>query len=196
MWPWEHAAVGYVCYSAATRLLGGDPPDGDPVLFLAVGTQFPDLVDKPLSWGLGVFPTGYAAGHSVLVLLALTLLALGGVRDDGRRRNAVAFLVGAWTHVAGDLLSPLRAGEPLGIDRVLWPVVEREPYGDDLGVERGLVYFREYLADVGTGDLSTSLALGVALGVTSVVLWLVDGAPGVRAITTRVEAFARRRRGR
>ncbi|MFC6954569.1 metal-dependent hydrolase [Halorubellus litoreus] len=196
MWPWEHAAVGYVCYSAATRLLAGDPPEGDPVLFLAVGTQFPDLVDKPLSWGLGVFPTGYAAGHSVLVLLALTVLALAALRDDGRQRNAVPFLVGAWTHVAGDVVSPLRAGEPLGVDRVLWPVVEREPYPDDLGVERGLVYLREYLADLGTADVSTGLVLGIALGMASVVLWLVDGAPGVRTVATRVEAVARQLRRR
>jgi hypothetical protein len=143
-----------------------------------------------------VFPTGYAAGHSVLVLLALTVLSLAYVSDDGRRRNAVAFLVGAWTHVAGDVVSPLRAGDPLGVDRVLWPLVEREPYADDLGADRGLVYLREYLADVGSGDLSTSLALGVALGVASVVLWLVDGAPGVRAIATRVAAVARQLRGR
>lgn len=196
MWPWEHAAVGYVCYSAATRLLGGEPPDGDPVLFLAVGTQFPDLVDKPLSWGLGVFPTGYAAGHSAIVLIALSVLVVAIVREEGRRRNAVAFLVGAWTHVAGDVVSPLRAGEPLGIDRVLWPVVEREPYDDDLGVERGFVYLREYLADIGSADVGTGVLLGFALGVASVVLWLVDGAPGVRAVTTRVAAFARRRRGR
>ncbi|WP_323675909.1 metal-dependent hydrolase [Halorubellus sp. PRR65] len=196
MWPWEHAAIGYVCYSAASRLLAGEPPDGDPVLFLAVGTQFPDLVDKPLSWWLGVFPTGYAAGHSVLVLLAVTLLALGLVRDEARRRNAVAFLVGAWTHVAGDVVSPLRAGDSLGVDRVLWPVVERPPYADDLGLERGVVYLREFLSDLGTVDVGPVLVLTLALAVASVLLWLVDGAPGVRALAARIERTTRSRRER
>ena len=49
MWPWEHLAFGYVLYSLGVRTLRGRTPRGPPVLVLAVATQVPDLLDKPLA---------------------------------------------------------------------------------------------------------------------------------------------------
>jgi hypothetical protein len=196
MWPWEHAAIGYVCYSAATRLVAGRAPRGDPVLALAVGTQFPDLVDKPLSWGLGVFPTGYAIGHSILVAVPAGILLAVLARDRGLGQIAVAFVLGYWTHILGDVLAPLRRGDPLGVDRVLWPVVAREPYPDDLGFSRGFVYVLEYVRDLGTADLSTLLVSHVGLAALTLALWLVDGAPGVRELLGHVGRVARMAIGR
>lgn len=57
MWPWEHAAVGYLLCSAALaarRTVLNDIP----VIALGVATLLPDLIDKPLALWLGVFPEG------------------------------------------------------------------------------------------------------------------------------------------
>ena len=53
MWPWGHLAAGYPVYTAYTRLHTGDPPADVPALVALLGTQLPDLVDKPLA----VLPT-------------------------------------------------------------------------------------------------------------------------------------------
>lgn len=86
MWPWEHLAVGYIGYSLSVRLAGRGVPRPRPVVALAVGTQFPDLVDKPLSWTLGVLPSGHSLAHSLFAALPLATLAVTvGVALDRRR---------------------------------------------------------------------------------------------------------------
>jgi len=191
MWPWEHAAVGYLLFSLGCRLVDGAPPGGDPTLALALGTQLPDLVDKPLSWGLGWFPDGYAVGHSVVfaVPLAALVLALGYRRR--RLRVAIGFVTGHLSHLAGDLLGPLRRGVPAPWRRLLWPVVERSPYDEDLGLARGLAYLAEYVDALGSADLRSLLVVHVALTAGTIALWLADGAPGPRAFARRVRTLAR-----
>lgn len=184
MWPWEHLALGYLCYSGARRVLGLSPPADRPVLALAVGTLAPDLVDKPLSWGLGLFPSGYAVGHSALVgvPVGVGLLVAGHRRGTGGL--AVAFVVGYWSHLVGDVLSGALYGDGPTLSVVLWPLVERAPYAEDFGLfGRGLHYLREFVADVGAAErpgLLVAVAFGPAL--LAVGLWLLDGAPGPRAL--------------
>jgi hypothetical protein len=196
MWPWEHAAVGYVCYSTARRVLAGESPRGDPVLALAVGTQFPDLVDKTLSWGLEVFPTGYAVGHSMLVGVPAGLAAIALAERRGHRPGAVAFVFGHWSHIAADVVAPLRRGEDLGVDRALWPIVTNEPYATDLGLRRGVRYLQEYVIELAHADVGTVVVLHLGLTLLSVALWLVDGAPGLRALGGHLQRVARSGRRR
>ena len=97
MWPWEHAAVGYLLLSLGSRASGRGPPSTPAVLALLFGTQLPDLVDKPLSWEFDLFPSGYAVGHSALVAVPVGLLVLA----LGRRRPS----------------SGLRSTPPVGANR-------------------------------------------------------------------------------
>jgi len=71
MWPWGHLAVGYLLWSVLVRDRRFRPPTGAETLLLAVGTQFPDAVDKPLAWSLGVLPNGRSLAHSVFLATAL-----------------------------------------------------------------------------------------------------------------------------
>jgi hypothetical protein len=91
MWPWEHLAVGYLLYSASVRLRTGSGPGDGPALALALSTQFPDLVDKPLAWSLGVLPDGTTVAHSVFVAVpaVVVVAALERGRAGGRYAPAI-----------------------------------------------------------------------------------------------------------
>lgn len=83
MMPWGHAAFGYALYSLGHRAWTRAPPSGKAVLAALFGTQLPDLVDKPLSWGLHLFPQGYSVAHSVFVAIPIGLLVIAlGVYYD------------------------------------------------------------------------------------------------------------------
>jgi len=187
MWPWEHAALGYLLVSLATRATRGRPPDEAAVVAVLVGTQLPDLVDKPLSWGLGVFPTGHGVGHSVFAGVAVGALAW---RARRHREPVLALALGYWSHLAGDALDPLRDGGGIAVERLLWPVVRAEPYARDYGLARGLVYLREFAGGLSAGD--PAVVVSLAAPAAGLALWLVDGAPGLGAVRRLTRAGRRR----
>lgn len=192
MWPWEHVAVGYLLYSLGSRLLGRAPPSAGAAGALAVGGLLPDLVDKPLSWGLGWFPSGYAVGHSAFVALPLGLAVLVAGRRLDHKRWAVGFVVGYWAHLSADVANPLRNGNPVAPGRVLWPVVEADPYATDLGLGRGLAYLDDLLAELATMPPADILLVYLLLPGATVTLWVLDGAPGV-AVLARAAGGVRSR---
>lgn len=178
MWPWEHLAVGYVVYSLLRRLWTGRPPADGAALAVAVGTQLPDLVDKPLAWGLGVLPSGLSAGHSVFVAVPTAVLAWGLSRRAGRPDVGVALGVGHLSHLAGDVLYPVLLGGQFGLGAILWPLVPRPPdQGELLG--RVAELFADFLAFLATPRGQVYLAGEVALLSAALALWLYDGAPGL-----------------
>jgi hypothetical protein len=191
MWPWEHAAVGYLLYSLGRRALGRRPPGDGEALVLLGATQFPDLVDKLLSWRFAVFPSGYAAGHSALVAVPVGVLALGAAIRRDRPALGAAFVVGYWSHPVADVLSPLRGGGSPDPGRVLWPLVEQQPYDTDYGLRRGLVYFERFLADLAAMEATTLLALYLLVPLATALLWVLDDTPGLAFLTRRLDAVRR-----
>lgn len=177
MWPWGHAAVGYLLYSGALRVTGREPPTDRAAVTVLVATQFPDLIDKPLSWGLGLFPTGYALGHSVFIAVPVGVLILGARRDEGG--VAPAFVAGYWSHLVGDVLDPLRRGEPPLLDRVLWPVVAGRPYEEALGLGRGVAYLEAFVRAAASTDPLEIILIYLLLPLVMAAEWVVDGAPGL-----------------
>lgn len=177
MWPWDHVAVAYVLYSLLRRL-GGERPSSE-VFVLGGAAILPDVVDKTLSWGLGAFPSGYAVGHSLFVAVPLgTLVAVLSARRQ-RLDVGLAFVVGYWSHLAGDVAwGALVYGEP-AFDRILWPLVEFEPYPTRRGLlDRALYYLGELAATLGDAEPAV-VAAYLAPVAASVALWLLDGAPGI-----------------
>lgn len=179
MWPWEHVAFGYLCYSLYRHARHGLVPGDRLAVAVALGALFPDLVDKPLSWAAGVFPSGYAVGHSIASLAVVAGLAVA-LRHRGRGRLTGAFVVGYGTHLVGDVVYPTLLGEGTALDRVLWPLVTAAPYEERLGlVARTARYLHRYLAMALSGDIGTALAVQAALLLAVVGLWLYDGTPGL-----------------
>jgi hypothetical protein len=191
MWPWEHLAVGYLAYAALVHLVARRPPAGDAVVVLAVATQLPDLIDKPLAWSLAVLPSGASLAHSLAFALPATLVALALARRVGHTRLGVAFAVGYLLHLPADALYPALLGRGPKVAFLFWPFVP-VPAGSASGFlpqfEALLSTFLAYLATPrGTAYLVGEVVL---LG-SALALYAYDGTPGLRWL--RRGARARRR---
>jgi hypothetical protein len=181
MWPWGHLAFGYLAYSLSFRAAFREAPTGGPTLVLAVATQLPDLVDKPLSWTFDVFKTGYGAGHSVFVAVPVLAAAAVLARRTDRERYGLAFCAGYAAHLAGDVLLESALSRAVSFDLVLWPVAEFSGYAVDRGFfGRFSEYLVTFVADVLSGDATFYVALYLVLFTSVLALWLYDGLPVAR----------------
>ncbi|MFB6282006.1 MAG: metal-dependent hydrolase [Haloferacaceae archaeon] len=181
MFPWGHAAVGYLAYRGLRAARGRDAPTPAAALGVAVGSQAPDLIDKPLAWTLGVLPAGRALGHSLLVAaLAGALLArVGAVR--ARPAAATGFAVGALSHALADAAGPALAGRPAAASFLLWPALPLR-IEDDGHAILGMLRSVEPTPDV---------LVGLALTAAAAAVWVRDGAPGAGFVTRRLPGRGR-----
>lgn len=171
MWPMGHLAVAYLLYSGYRRLGANRLPAGVSVILVAVGSQLPDLVDKPLSWYLGMLPTGRSFAHSLLVLVPLSGLAYAIGRRYGRTDAGVALAIGALSHVIVDAVPAIWGDAQATF--LLWPALPVEPY--ESGPPSVLAMFRESLS-------SLYFLLEIGLVVLAGLLWRQDGYPGIGAV--------------
>ncbi|WP_224335602.1 metal-dependent hydrolase [Haloprofundus halobius] len=179
MWPWEHLAFGYVLYSLFRHASGGKPT-GPEVFVLAAATQFPDLVDKPLSWTFGVMPTGYGLAHSIFLVPVFAAAALLVARQLGDRTLGVAFVAGQLSHLAGDVVYPLVGGDALSFDPLLWPLANNTGAAPEGGsLELVAYYLVRWLGDLIRLDVGFLLVFELALAAFVFGLWAYDGFPGV-----------------
>lgn len=189
MFPWGHLAVGYLFYTAFTRLVNRRPPEGPPTIALAVGTQLPDLVDKPANWWVGILD-GRGIGHSLLVVVPLCALVVALARRRDRPAVGAALSIGLVTHLLGDAWRAVLAGEvQASASYLLWPLWEAPTYA----IDSPWGHLGSWLATVrllrwsSLGDLLAS-GFGVQLAALLLVVtvWAVDGFPGVGLLWRRV----------
>lgn len=174
MWPWGHLAAGYLLYRVVVRRAPAQPL---PALALAVGTQLPDLIDKPLAWTVQLLPNGRSLGHSLLV--AGPLLAALMLSTDGRRRRvAVALASGYLTHLATDALYPVLDGDLYFVGFLGWPAI---PPIDYPTVHEGIVsHFLQF-------TLTPRSGFEILLFAIAALVWVADGAPGLRLVGQTVK---------
>lgn len=180
MWPWEHMAIGYVAVSISIRLAGGRVGD-DVALVTVFGSQFPDLIDKPLAWSVGVLPSGTTLAHSVFVAVPLSALVVAVSYRLGRTPIGVAFVLAYLLHLPADVLyGALTLGESPSWGAILWPVVSKPPGGDPGGlVAETLFYASAYLDFLSSPRAARYLVFEGALLLSAFGLWLLDGRPGI-----------------
>lgn len=197
MLPWGHAAVGYLLYAGWRRWQRDSVPVGIAVIALAVGTQFPDLVDKPLSWTFALLPTGRSLGHSLVTfaLLAGVLIALARWYDPqsegaeppitnpagpslSRRASlaATAFVLGYGSHLLADVAAGVATGS-FNVTYLLYPFVALG------GSEHGYSFLHFFLSLT----LTPLLAFEAVLTVVATGVWLRDGRPGLATLAVRIE---------
>jgi len=168
MWPWAHLGFGYLLFRVTPA--GRSPPlDGAAVLAVAFGTQFPDLVDKPLAWYLSVLPSGRSLAHSLLAFVLVVVVARAVAGRYDRPAVAGGFGVGYLSHLAGDALGHVVAGELHYLTFLGWPLTPPPDYGVEPGLQTRL---REFAVE-------PTVVVGLGLALIVAVLWLRDGAPGV-----------------
>jgi hypothetical protein len=177
MWPWEHLAVGYVVCSCYFRLRGCRP-DAAAALAVAFGTQFPDLVDKPLAWVFGLLPGGVSLAHSVLVAPVVAGVVVLAARRRARGPAGEAFALGYLSHLPADLLYPLLVGGSPVPRAFLWPlvVVPDDPSGSLLATV--LAFADRSLAVVTAPGGARYVVFEALLLVAALALWTADGTPG------------------
>lgn len=177
MWPWGHLAVGYLLYALFARSRNGRAPGGPATVLLALGTQFPDLVDKPLAWTFGVLPTGRSLAHSLLVAAVVIVVLSAYCRRSDRTELANAFSIGYLSHLAADVLYPVLRGEFELVTFLLWPLLPLPVYDAELSFLAHLLNLR----------LTLSVAFEIVLGLVALGLWTRHGTPGF-AIVRRAPA--------
>lgn len=188
MWPWEHLAVGYLLCSAWFRFRYGRRPRRLDAVAVAVGSQLPDLVDKPLAWGFGFLPSGVSLAHSVLVAVPVSLLVYVLSRRAGRPAVGMAFSIGYLAHLPSDAIYPMLLGGSPKVFVFLWPLVPAtsSSTGDILS---NVVYYAGRYVDFLLSPAGAPLVvLEVMLIGTALAVWASDGAPGwgwLRSVVAR-----------
>lgn len=191
MWPWGHFAVGYLAYATYTRYRYDEHPAGLPAVTLAIATQLPDLIDKPLAYEGGVLPEGRALAHSLLVAVPLCALGLWVAwRATGwRGRSGVAFAIGYATHLFGDAFRPLLALDFDALSFLFWPVLAAPDY-DTTGFAGHLEQFVESIRALSVGIL-TPFAIEGFLFVLVVGLWAWHRLPPLPAVLSLIRKGTR-----
>jgi hypothetical protein len=177
MWPWGHLAVAYLCFAAYSRYSGRRTILAVPALAVAFGSQFPDLVDKPLAWTFAVLPTGRTLGHSLpFLLVVFAVLWVVAARHDATRA-VVAFAIGSLAHLAGDALYPVLDGNPEHARFVLWPLFPPLEYSVE----------QSFAAHFALVELGPHLLFECVLFALAVVVWRADGYPGLDLVLARID---------
>lgn len=172
MWPIGHVAVAYLLYSSFITLQDEERPGEIAVWILLVGSLFPDLVDKPLAWYLGVLPTGRSLAHSLLILIPLCLILLWIAHRSGHIEWGIAFGTGAISHALVDAV-PVLWRDETSAGFLLYPLIPVEPYDNGAPTILGLLF--DSLSD--PYFLLEFVLLAVAL-----LLWIRHSKPGFDAL--------------
>jgi len=121
--PHEHVLVAFLPVCAYVLVRDRRLPSRQLVVVVFVGSQFPDLVDKPLAHQLGVIPSGRVFMHSLPFALPLSVLAIVYAWYTDRLRLGVAFAFAYLSHLLADHYRALLGTDPYVPDALLWPLV-------------------------------------------------------------------------
>jgi len=152
-------------------------------VIVAFASQFPDLIDKPLAWYLGVLPGGRTLAHSLFAAAAAGAVVLWIGRRWQREEAAFAFILGYITHVVSDIEPRLLVGVLQGDftqlqwgGYLLWPLYPPPPYPNDGSFA---VVFASFEFDPYT------IFQFVLFGFATVV-WIATGAAGLAELRRHV----------
>lgn len=95
------------------------------IFVVFIGSQFPDLVDKPLAHTVVIIPSGRVFMHSLPFAIPISILVLWyGIATD-RPELSDGFVFAYLIHIFSDWQHMLRAGELP--PNLFWPFIEPLP---------------------------------------------------------------------
>jgi membrane-bound metal-dependent hydrolase YbcI (DUF457 family) len=170
---WTHVAVGYLLLSVGRRYWRKEPPAALPTLAVAVGTLFPDLIDKPLALATNSIP-GRSLTHSVFVTaIVLVLVWMWAKEHPTRRRVAIAGGLGYASHLGADVVDYFVLDHGT-LRFLLWPVLSPESH------------IQTVLDLLQLLNPTLYVAVQTAITVLAIVLWIRDGKPGMSALRSHL----------
>ncbi|MFC6769184.1 metal-dependent hydrolase [Natrinema soli] len=181
MWPWGHLAVAYLVYTVYSHRHDARPPRAVPVIALAIGSQFPDLIDKPFAWSFEILPGGRTFAHSVFVAALLLPAAYSLACRVGRPEIGTAFAIGHVSHLLADVPpSAIRSGDVSATTFLFWPVLEPPAYDPVDGILAGFLRY----------SMGWFEWVQFGLVLVALVVWYRDGTPGLGSIRRGLERAA------
>ncbi|SFR87512.1 LexA-binding, inner membrane-associated putative hydrolase [Halomicrobium zhouii] len=128
MMPWGHFAVAFLPFLTYRLLRQQRLPSRRVTVFLFVATQLPDLIDKPLAWGLHVLPSGRSFAHSLLFAVPLVIAVTIFLTRGDRATLGALFTFGYLSHVFADIYDLLLTVPPdqwqtTYVASLYWPLV-------------------------------------------------------------------------
>ena len=121
VFPHEHLLVALLPIVVYVGVRDRQLPTRGVVFVTVIGSQFPDLIDKPLAHQFGVLPSGRVFMHSLPFAMPIAVCILMYGWQTNRPRVAGAFVVAYMLHLLGDTYQVLRTGR-IPAD-LLWPFV-------------------------------------------------------------------------
>jgi membrane-bound metal-dependent hydrolase YbcI (DUF457 family) len=170
---WTHVAVGYLLFSVGSRYWRREPPTALPTLAVAIGTLFPDLIDKPLALVTNSIP-GRSLTHSAFTTaIVLVLVWMWAREHPTRRRVAIAGGIGYVSHLGADIVDYFVLDHGT-LRFLLWPVLSPESH------------IQTVLDLLQLLNPTPYVAVQTAITVLAIVLWIRDGKPGVSALRSHL----------
>ena len=148
MWPWGHAAIGYLAYLGWTLLRHRDWPSRTGVLTVLVATQIPDLIDKPLAWTFHVLPSGRSLGHSLLFAVPLLLVGTLSLERLDRAELRTPVVIGYLSAILTDVPGAAYRGHVHDATFLLWPILPSPEYDIEPTFAAHLAQFQPSLPSV------------------------------------------------
>lgn len=127
MFPLGHFVVAAVPAVSYLMLQDRRLPGLQAVFVIGVGSQFPDLIDKPLSHLVFLLPPGGRIGaHSLPIAIPISVITLYVAWKLNRARAGEVFVFTYGVHIIADYRELLVPGgkAPAGL---LWPLVPAPP---------------------------------------------------------------------
>jgi hypothetical protein len=127
MFPAGHLLFALVPVCVYVVLRDRQLPSPHLIAVVGFGSQFPDLIDKPLHLESHVIVSGRVGTHSLPIAIPIALAVIWYARKTERFRGGLAFVFAYGTHIYGDvrhtLFSPDRNISP----DLFWPLTEPVP---------------------------------------------------------------------
>lgn len=178
--PVTHGAVAYLLYVAYAWVRSHRLPARWALIPLAIGSQFPDLVDKPLAYW-GVIPYGRSLAHSVFTLILVcgvvwwvlqspSLRVSDRLPDHLRRLTPAAFTMGYAAHLLGDAWRGLFSGDLYSVRFLAYPLfgVPQSPSDNISPWVRVLELYREPAAAMHLELVGAAVVVFVGLRVWAI----------------------------
>jgi len=180
MLPLGHLSLAYLLYVGYAVLESRHLPARWSLLPVAVGSQLPDVIDKPLAYWQ-ILPSGRSLGHSLFSFLSLCVVTWviaeqlrsrwpsESWQDRLRGATPVAFAVGYLSHLIGDTYEFLLLGDLWPARFLLYPIYVVS-YGDETQISPWIRLLTIY-RNMDTHPQLTLLLVAL-LGFVGIRIWM------------------------